>query len=184
MRRLFFAALTGLLALSACERAATPSPAPAADQPTPAPPPPESPASPEPPAAPSGPPTREGVIATLAAHPAGLDRNTPDGRSVMRPFRAFNCMDDIDMRAMPFDRMCAWWIDRSAPGGADITVFLNDEEVIMGAALKNQPGGIPGWDCQPATRIENSTVCMATSVASAQSVAANEFWNSLADVTQ
>jgi len=130
-------------------------------------------------AAPDAAGVRAEILSVLAAHPAGLEADTAEGRAVLDRFRPADCLAPEEMDGMPFERMCAWWSQPGADRGSDVSLII-DDGIILGAVVREQPGGVEGWDCQPAAAPPDYTICMATRVSSAQSVAWTGYWNDLA----
>jgi hypothetical protein len=122
---------------------------------------------------------RGDILSALAAHPAGLKADSTEGRAVLDRFRPADCLESEEMDGMPFERICAWWSQPRANRGSDISVII-DDGLILGAVVRNLPEGVEGWDCQPAAAPPDYTICMATRVSSAQSVAWSGYWNDLA----
>jgi len=122
---------------------------------------------------------RTEILTALAAHPAGLEADTAEGRAVLDRFRPADCLGSEEMDGMPFERICAWWSQPGADRGSDISLII-DDGLILGAVVREQPDGVEGWDCQPAAAPPDYTICMATRVSSAQSVAWTGYWNDLA----
>lgn len=173
MRWASLALLIGPLALMACGDGGDPPQAPVE--------PPETPAAPAPAAAvdPAADPVRAEMLSVLAAHPAGLEADTAEGRAVLGRFRPADCLGSEEMDAMPFERICAWWSQPGADRGSDISLII-DDGLILAAVVRGRPEGIEGWDCQPAAAPPDYTICTATRVSSAQSVAWSGYWNDLA----
>ena len=121
---------------------------------------------------------RAEILSVLAAHPAGLEAETAEGRAVLGRFRPADCLGAEEMDGMPFERMCAWWSQPGADRGSDVSLII-DDGMILGAVVREQPDGVEGWDCQPAAAPPDYTICMATRVSSAQSVAWTGYWNDL-----
>lgn len=122
---------------------------------------------------------RTGILSALAAHPAGLEVDTAEGRAVLDRFRSADCLGSEEMDGMPFERICAWWSQPGADRGSDVSLII-DDGLILGAVVRGLPEGVEGWDCQPAAAPPDYTICMATRVSSAQSVAWTGYWNELA----
>jgi len=179
MRRASLAPLIGSLALMACgdggdppQAVVEPSQAPTAAEKTPAP---AAGAAIEP----AADRVRTEMLSALAAHPAGLEADTAEGRAILGRFRPADCLGSEEMDGMPFERICAWWSQPEAKRGSDISLII-DDGLILGAVVRGLPEGVEGWDCQPAAAPPDYTICMATRVSSAQSVAWTGYWNDLA----
>lgn len=126
---------------------------------------------------PSADQVRTDILAALAAHPAGLEADSPPGRAVLHHFPPADCRDAGTMDGMPFDRLCAW--GAQADQDPDISLMIADG-LILGAVVRGRPEGVRDWDCQPASAPPDHTICMATRVSSAQSGAWNDYWTALA----
>ena len=176
MRWASLAPLIGPLALMACGDGG--------DPPQAAVEPPQAPAAAPAPAAgtavdPAAERVRAEILSALAAHPAGLEADAAEGRAVLGRFRPADCLESEEMDGMPFERICAWWSQPEAERGSDISLII-DDGLILGAVVRGLPDGVEGWDCQPAAAPPGYTICMATRVSSAQSVAWTGYWNDLA----
>ncbi len=141
-------------------------------------PPPQRPAEPPAAAAPVGPTpdqVRADILSTLAAHPAGLETESAAGRRILSGFGPADCRPGAEAGEAPFERICA----SPADAGSGIALII-DSGLILAAVVRGLPGGVEGWDCQPAEAPPDHTICMATRVSSAQSGAWSGYWNARA----
>lgn len=170
MRRTCLVFLIAPLILTACSDGGAPTPPPAADPP----------AAPAPvPAGPTPDQIRADILSALAAHPAGLETESPAGRRVLGGFRPADCRPGAGAGEAPFERICTSPPASGADASPGIALII-DSGLILAAVVRDLPQGVEGWDCQPAEAPPNHTICMATRVSSAQSGAWSGYWNALA----
>ena len=170
MRRACLLALIAPLILTACGDGGDPQPQRPVDPPTVSAPAPVGPTPDE---------VRTDILSTLAAHPAGLETESPAGRRVLSAFRPADCRPGAEAGEAPFERICASPSQSGADAGAGIALII-DGGLILGAVVRGLPQGVEGWDCQPAEAPPDHTICMATRVSSAQSGAWSSYWNARA----
>ncbi len=170
MRRACLVSLIAPLILTACGDSGAPPPERPADPPSvPAP-------------APVGPTpdqVRADILSTLAAHPAGLETESPAGRRVLSGFRPADCRPGAEAGEAPFERICGSPSQSGSVAGPGIALII-DDGLILAAVVRDLPAGVDGWDCQPAEAPPDHTICMATRVSSAQSGAWSGYWNARA----
>lgn len=172
MRHACLLALAAPLVLASCSDGGEPPPQPPVG-------PPPVPVPGPAPVAPTPYQVRTEILSTLAAHPAGLETETPVGRRVLAAFRPADCRSGAEAGEAPFERICA----SPSPSGADAGVgiaLIIDGGLVLGAVVRDLPRGVEGWDCQPAAAPSDHTICMATRVSSAQSGAWSDYWNARA----